>query len=60
MYGAGRGVCLCVCVGGGGGGGGVGLQEGNDIVVTENVLSIILLRRMTMIDLYKKKTPIYP
>ena len=64
-----EGVYVCVCVwGGGGGGGGVGvwggggvwLQEGNDIVVTENILSIILLRRMTMIDLYKKKTPIYP
>ena len=36
MYGAGRGVCLCVC--GGGEGGWVWLQEGNDIVVTENVL----------------------
>ena len=31
-------VCVCVWGGGGGGGGWVGLQEGNDIVVTENVL----------------------
>ena len=45
--------CMFVCVGGGGGW--VWLQEGNDIVVTENVLQIILLRRMTMIDRYKKK-----
>ena len=30
------GVYVCVCVGGGGGW--VWLQEGNDIVVTENVL----------------------
>ena len=29
---------MFVCVCGGGGGGGVWLQEGNDIVVTENVL----------------------
>ena len=49
------GVYVCVCVCGGWGGGWVWLQEGNDIVVTENVLQIILLRRMTMIDLYKKK-----
>ena len=45
-------VCVCVC---GEGGGWVWLQEGNDIVVTENVLQIILLRRMTMIDRYIKK-----
>ena len=30
------------------------LQEGNDILVTENLLSINLLRRITMIDLCKK------
>ena len=47
--GGGRGVCLSVWV---------WLQEGNDIVVTENVLWINFLRGMTMIDLYKK-TPIY-
>ena len=46
---------MFVCVCGGGGGGWVWLQEGNDIVVTENVLQIILLRRMTMIYLCKKK-----
>ena len=30
------------------------LQEGNDILVTENLLSINLQRRITMIDLSKK------
>ena len=30
------------------------LQEGNDILVTENLLSINLLRRITMIGLCKK------
>lgn len=47
----GRGWGGCVCV--------VRLgvlvaEEGNDILVTENLLSINLLRRITMIDLCKK------
>ena len=42
-------------MGGCGGGWGVWLQEGNDILVIENLLSINLLRRITMIDLCKKK-----
>ena len=43
-------------VGVGGGGWGVWLQEGNDILVIENLLSINLLRRITIIDLCKKNS----
>ena len=50
---------MCVWGGGGGGVGGLAAREKRYFLLIENLLSIALLKRIIMIDLCKKKIPIY-